>query len=112
GGLREIHGINAENRDTGSQVKALPGRKEDVKFKTVLDSANALDLKAKPIEEQLLQVQVKSSEANLNYPDLIDEQLHGLVSSVSYDGPPTQPQYAAFESLKQQAAPLLAKWKE
>jgi hypothetical protein len=78
----------------------------------VLDTANALDLKAKPIEEQLLQVQVKSSEANLNYPDLIDEQLHGLVSTVSFDGPPTQQQYAAFESLKGQAAPLLAKWKE
>jgi hypothetical protein len=110
--LSDIHDTIREIRDARSQIKTLRTRMENVKFKSVLDSANALDLKAKPIEEQLLQVQVKSSEANLNYPDLIDEQLHGLVSSVSFDGPPTQQQYAAFESLKSQAAPLLAKWKE
>jgi photosystem II stability/assembly factor-like uncharacterized protein len=110
--LSDIHDTIREIRDARSQIKTLRARMEDVKFKSVLDSANALDLKAKPIEEQLLQVQVKSSEANLNYPDLIDEQLHGLVSSVNFDGPPTQQQYAAFESLKSQAAPLLARWKE
>jgi photosystem II stability/assembly factor-like uncharacterized protein len=110
--LSAIHDAVREIRDTRGQIKTLRTRLEDVKFKPVIDTADALDQKAKPIEEQLLQVQVKSSEANLNYPVLIDEQLHGLVSSVSFDGLPTQQQYAAFESLKGQAAPLLAKWKE
>ena len=110
--LSDIHDTVREIRETRSQIKGLRARLEDVKYKTVIEGANALDQKAKPIEEQLLQVQVKSSEANLNYPDLIDEQLHGLVYSVAFDGAPTQQQYAAFESLKAQAAPLLAKWKE
>jgi photosystem II stability/assembly factor-like uncharacterized protein len=110
--LSSIHDTIREIRDTRSQIKTLRARLENVKFKNVVASADTLDQKAKPVEEQLLQVQVKSSEANLNYPDLIDEQLHGLVSSVSFDGAPTQQQYAAFESLKSQAAPLLAKWKE
>jgi hypothetical protein len=110
--LSAIHDTIREIRDARSQIKTLRGRLEDVKFKSVVETADSLDQKAKPIEEQLLQVQVKSSEANLNYPDLIDEQLHGLVYSVSFDGAPTQQQYAAFDSLQGQAAPLLAKWKQ
>jgi len=54
---------------------------------------------------------VKSSEANLNFPVLIDEQLHGLVGSVEYDGAPTKQQYEAFDALSQQTAPLVAQWK-
>jgi hypothetical protein len=110
--LSDIHDTVREIRETRSQIKGLRARLADVKYKGVIESADSLDQKAKPIEEQLLQVQVKSSEANLNFPDLIDEQLHGLVYSVAFDGAPTQQQYAAFESLRAQAAPLLAKWKE
>jgi hypothetical protein len=60
----------------------------------------------------LLQVNAKSSEANLNYPNMPDEQLHYLVFRVEVDDAPTQQQYAVFEALSQQAAPLIAKWKE
>ena len=60
-----------------------------------------------------MQVKIKSSEASLNFPVLIDEQLHSLVFSVgASDAAPTQQQYAAFESLSQQASPLLAQWKQ
>jgi hypothetical protein len=59
----------------------------------------------------LLQVNAKSSESTLNYPVLTDEQLHGLAGSVEFDGAPTEQQYAAFESLSQEATPLIAKWK-
>jgi DNA-binding HxlR family transcriptional regulator len=43
---------------------------------------------------------------------LIDEQLHGLVFRVEYDGAPTQQQYAAFDQLSQEATPVLARWKD
>ena len=65
-----------------------------------------------PIEERLLQVNAKSSEANLNYPNMLDEQLHYLTFSVEVDDAPTEQQYAVFEDLSRQAAPLIAKWKE
>src|SRR5712692_11741343 len=66
-----------------------------------------------PMEEQLLQVKIKSSEASLNYPVLIDEQLHHLAESVdNADAAPTQQQSAVFEQLSQQAAPLFAQWKQ
>jgi hypothetical protein len=86
---------------------------DDARFKPVTMASEALDKKMTPIEEQLLQVKIKSSEASLNYPVLIDEQLHSLAGSVdNADVPPTQQQEAAFESLRQQAAPLIAQWKQ
>jgi hypothetical protein len=57
-----------------------------------------------------LQTNAKSSESTLNYPVLIDEQLHYLSASVEFDGAPTQQQLAAFDALGQQAAPLIAQW--
>jgi hypothetical protein len=85
----------------------------DPRFKTILSSGETLDKKMTPIEEQLLQVKAKSSEANLNYPVLIDEQLHGLFFSVdAADAAPTAQQYAAVEDLCKQATPLLAAWKQ
>jgi hypothetical protein len=110
--LSDIHDTVHEMRETRSQLKNLHSRLEEAKFKTISDSASALDKKMTPIEGALLDVDAKSSEANLNYPVMIDEQLHGLVFSVECDAAPTQQQYAAVESLAQQAAPLLAKWRE
>ena len=50
----------------------------------------------------------KSSESNLNYPVLIDERLHSLLSSVeSADAAPTKEQYEVFDELEKQAQLLL-----
>jgi len=108
--LSDLHDTVHEIRDTRVQLHSLHGRLQDARFKAIADTADGLEKKIKPIEEQLLQVNAKSSEANLNYPVLIDEQLHMLVFSVEGDAAPTQQQYAAFESLNQQAVPLIAQW--
>jgi hypothetical protein len=65
------------------------------------------------VESQLLQVSIKSSESNLNYPALIDERLHSLLFSVdSADAAPTKQQYEVVESLEKEAQPLLAQYRE
>jgi hypothetical protein len=110
--LSSIHETIQEIRETHVQLRGLRSRLEDPRYKSVSDAAESLDKKLTPIEEQLLQVNAKSSEANLNYPNMADEQLHYLVFSVEVDDAPTQQQYAVFEALSQQAAPLIAKWKE
>jgi photosystem II stability/assembly factor-like uncharacterized protein len=110
--LSDLHDTVREIRDARVQIRNMRGRLEDARFKSINDSANALEKKMTPIEELLLQTNAKSSESTLNYPVLIDEQLHGLVFSVEYDGAPTQQQYAAFEALSQQSAPLIARWKD
>jgi hypothetical protein len=110
--LSNIHDTVREIRETRMQIKGLHSRLEDARYKAISDSANALDTKMTPVEEQLLQVHAKSTEANLNFPVLIDEQLHGLANSVESDAAPTAQQVAAYEALSQQAAPLLAQWKQ
>jgi hypothetical protein len=58
-------------------------------------------------------VNAKSSEANLNFPVLIDERLHSLLFSVDAgDYGPTQQQVQAFEELQKQAQPLLAQYQD
>jgi photosystem II stability/assembly factor-like uncharacterized protein len=109
--LSDLHDTVHEIRDTRVQLRALKNRLEDAQFKAIAEGSDALDKKMTPLEEQLLQVNAKSSESTLNYPVLTDEQLHGLAGSVEFDGAPTEQQYAAFESLSQEATPLIAKWK-
>jgi photosystem II stability/assembly factor-like uncharacterized protein len=109
--LSDLHDTVREIRETRVQIRGLSSRLEDARYKSIADSASVLEKKMAPIEEQLLQVNAKSSEANLNYPVLLDEQLHGLAGSVESDAAPTQQQRAAFESLNQQALPLIAQWK-
>ena len=112
--LSELHQTVEEIRSIRQQFHTLNARLgEDARFKPISTASDSLDKKMTPIEEQLLQVKIKSSEASLNYPVLIDEQLHNLAGSVdNADTPPTAQQEAAFESLRSQAAPLVAQWKQ
>ena len=110
--LSSLHDTVREIRETRVQLRGLRSRLQDARFKSVSDAADSLDKKMTPIEERLLQVNAKSSEANLNYPNMLDEQLHYLTFSVEVDDAPTEQQYAVFEDLSRQAAPLIAKWKE
>jgi photosystem II stability/assembly factor-like uncharacterized protein len=109
--LSDLHDTVREIREARMQIKSLQTRLQDARYKSINDNATALEKKMTPIEEQLLQVNVKSSEANLNFPVLIDEQLHYVAASVEYDGAPTKQQYDAYESLSQQTTPLVAQWK-
>jgi hypothetical protein len=71
------------------------------------------DKKSYDLESQLLQVNSKSSESNLNYPVLIDERLHSLLFSVeSADALPTRQQYEVYEDLEKETQPLLARYHE
>jgi photosystem II stability/assembly factor-like uncharacterized protein len=112
--ISEIHQTAREIREVRGQLHVLNGRLEnDARFKAISTASGDLDKKMTPVEEQLLQVKAKSSEATLNFPVLIDERLHGLGGAVgSADAAPTQQEYQAFQDLSAQAAPLIAQWKQ
>jgi hypothetical protein len=110
--LSSLHDTVREIRETRVQLRGLHSRLQDSRYKSISGAADSLEKKITPIEEQLLQVNAKSSEANLNYPNMLDEQLHYLTFSVEVDDAPTKQQYAVFEDLSRQAAPLIAKWNE
>jgi len=79
----------------------------------VVDAADQFDKKMTPIEEQLMQVQMKSSEGNLRYPNMLNEQYDSLSHSVEYaDAAPTASTYGVYDSLHRRLEEQLAKWNE
>jgi hypothetical protein len=110
--VSEIHTAVAAIREVRTQIRALDKRFGDnAQQAAVVSAAKEFDKKSLDLESKLLQVSAKSSEANLNFPVLIDEQLHSLLFSVDFgDNAPTKQQYEVFDELQKQAQPLLAQY--
>ena len=110
----ELHRAVNQIRDMRAELKSLHERfQNDPKLKPVIDQADALDKKMTPVEEQLIQVNMKGSEANLAFPDMLNELFDGFTSSVEAgDGTPTEQQYATFKMLRGRLDQQLAAWKQ
>jgi photosystem II stability/assembly factor-like uncharacterized protein/DNA-binding FrmR family transcriptional regulator len=110
----ELHRATNQVREMRAQIKALHQRFDaDQKMKPVLEQADALDKKLVPVEEELIQVNMKGSEANLAFPDMLNELFDGFTSSLEAgDGAPTQQQYEVFKKLMVRFDKQLATWKQ
>jgi hypothetical protein len=83
------------------------------KGKAVVQAADQLDKKMSPIEAELIQVQMKSSEGNLRYPNKLNEQFDSLMHTEdSSDAAPTQSTIAVFDMLNKQLEAQLARWQQ
>jgi photosystem II stability/assembly factor-like uncharacterized protein len=81
--------------------------------KAVIDAANELDKKMTPVEESLMQVKMKSSEGNLRYPNMLNEQFDSLMHTADMgDAAPAQSTIAVFELLNKQLDTQLALWQQ
>jgi len=79
----------------------------------VVSAAKALDQKMTPVEERLIQVKMKSSEGNLRYPNMLNEQyasFNDLIQGV--DQAPTAQQLLVFDELHGRLSIELARWEE
>jgi hypothetical protein len=87
------------NGPTKATRKVLHPRLEgDPKSKLLLDRADALDKKLTPVDEELIQANMKGSEANLAFPDMLNELFDSFNSTLEAgDGAPTQQQYEVFK---------------
>jgi photosystem II stability/assembly factor-like uncharacterized protein len=112
--VSEIHEAVTAIREVRTQTRGLQKRfGDDLRYAALVSATKDFDKKSLDLESQLLQVNSKSSESNLNYPVLIDERLHGLLGSVeSADAAPTTQQYEVFDALGKEAQPLLAQYRE
>jgi len=112
--VSEIHEAIGAIREVRAQTRGLSRRfGDDARYAALLTATKDFDKKSLDLESQLLQVNSKSSESNLNYPVLIDERLHSLLFSVDLaDAAPTKQQYEVYEELDKQAKPLLAQYHE
>ena len=104
-----------------NQIRDLRGKLEtlkkwlgsDAKAKPVVDSADALDKKMSGVEEKLIQVKLKSSEGNLRYPNMTNEQWASFAALVdAADATPTEQQKQVFQYLSQQTDENVAQWEQ
>jgi photosystem II stability/assembly factor-like uncharacterized protein len=80
--------------------------------KELVRAAAAFNAKMTPIEEQLIQVNMKASEDNLRYPNRLNEQYDTFISTAdAQDVRPTEPQLQVFAELHSRLSEELAKWK-
>jgi hypothetical protein len=122
--VSEIHEAVGTIREVRTQTRGLERRLGDERsgdersgnsprYASLVSAMKDFDKRSLDLESQLLQINAKSSESTLNYPVLIDERLHSLLSSVeSADAAPTKQQYEVFEDLEREAQPLLAQYRE
>jgi photosystem II stability/assembly factor-like uncharacterized protein len=110
----DLHRAVNQIRELHSGIKALRPRIDtEPRFKALLDQADALDSKMTSVEEELIQVNMKGSEANLAFPNMLNEQLDSFSSSVEAgDSAPTQQQYEVFKMLRSRLDQRLASWKQ
>ena len=107
--VSQIHDVVGKMREVRTQTHTLNSRLGgDPRYAQLIAAAKDFDKKSFDVESQLVQVNAKSSESTLNYPVLIDERFHSLLSMVdSADAAPTAQQYEVFAELEKQAQPLL-----
>jgi seryl-tRNA synthetase len=110
----ELHQSVNQIRELRGQLKALQQRfANDPAMKPLLEQAAALDKKMTPVEERLIQVNMKGSEANLAFPNMLNEQYDSFRSSVEAgDNVPAQQQYEVARMLRGQLDQQLAAWKQ
>jgi photosystem II stability/assembly factor-like uncharacterized protein len=79
----------------------------------VIAAAKGLDEKMSPVEANLIQVKMKSSEGNLRYPNMLNEQyatFNDLIQGA--DQSPTAQQMLVFDELHERLTAQLAKWQQ
>src|SRR6266446_2749833 len=101
-------------RDLRTQLQALEKRLgSNDQSKPVVSTSADLRKKISAIEEELIQVNSKASEDELNYPTKLNSKLGYLQNAVdSADAPPTEGELGVYSELDLQLESQLAKWRE
>ena len=109
----ELHTAVNQIRELRAELNTLKKWVGDSpQAKPVVAASEELDKKMTPIEQQLIQVNMKSSEGNLRYPNQLNEQFDSLSHSVeNADAAPTKSQYAVYDMLNGKLQEQLKPWR-
>jgi photosystem II stability/assembly factor-like uncharacterized protein len=112
GRIGELHQAINEIRSVKTQIEGLHKRfGEDERLKPALAAADDLAKKMAAVEEQLIQVNMKGSEGNLAFPNMLNEAFYSFSRTIEYaDYGPTQPQTEVFKMLNDRLEEQLKKW--
>jgi DNA anti-recombination protein RmuC len=110
----QLHQAVNEIRDLKSQIKDLHTRFGDqAQTKSALDAADDLEKKMSTVEEELIQVNMKGSEANLAFPSMLNERFDAFSHSIDAgDEAPTKSQLDVFQMLSGKLDEQLKKWEQ
>ena len=110
--ISQLHQAVNEIREVKSQIKNLHTRfGEDQRLKPALTTADDLDKKMSEVERQLVQVDMKGSEGNLAFPNMLNERFDSFSHLIEYgDTEPTKPQLEVFQMLSTKLDEQLKKW--
>ena len=110
--ISKLHQAVNEIRDLKNQIQTLHKKfGDDAKTKATLDTADELTKKMTPVEEQLIQVNMKGSEANLAFPNMLNESFDTFSHVIeNADNAPTVPQVEAYKTLNDRLTEQLSKW--
>jgi photosystem II stability/assembly factor-like uncharacterized protein len=111
---QDLHTAVNQIRTMRTELKGIQARfEDDPKLKALVEQAGVLDKKMAPVEEELIQVNMKGSEANLAFPNMLNEQLDSLAGIVQDgDSAPSVQQYDVFKMLRARLDQQLAAWKQ
>jgi hypothetical protein len=112
GRIGELHQAVNEIRDVKTQLQSLHKRfGAEERLKPALTAADELAKKMSAVEEQLIQVNMKGSEGNLAFPNMLNEALYSFSLTLqAADYGPTQPQYEVYKKLNERLEEQLKKW--
>src|SRR5262249_29424093 len=110
--ISQLHQAVNEIREVKTQIKNLHQRfQNDERLKPALAAADDLDKRASDVEEKLIQVNMKGSEANLAFPNMLNERFDTFSHVIdSADTEPTKPQMEVFGMLSGDLDGQLTKW--
>jgi hypothetical protein len=108
----QLHTAVNQIRESHAELARLKRRfGNEPRLQPVVLAAKDLDSKMDQIEQGLIQVNMKGSEANLAFPNELNEKFDTFIRSVeSADGEPTKQQYEVYEEFNGQLQKLLADW--
>ena len=108
----QLHQAVNEIREVRAQIDSLHKRfGEEERLKNALGAADDLNRKMSDVEQQLIQVNMKGSEANLAFPNMLNERFDSFSHVIDAgDNAPTKSQLDVFQMLSGQLEEQLKKW--
>ena len=97
-----LHSAINQIRDLKAQIQGLHKRLDgDAKMQSVLTRADGLSARLSSVEEKMIQVNMKGSEANLAFPNMLNEEFDTFATSVELaDAAPTEQQSQIYKMLR------------
>jgi hypothetical protein len=103
---RAVNDMRAVKAEVAALHKKLAGKSADV-----LAKGDAIVAKIKPVEEALVQVNLTGSEGNLNFPDMLNEQIYAFAGGLEdADTAPTKQEVETYAAMHASLDAQLALW--